>query len=754
MTGPLTRGARFGRPRRAVLSAAGLAALLASSASGQVWKELGPAPIAGALYVGRISAVACSATDPDRYYVGGADGGVWRTDDGGQSWTPLTDHMPCSAIGAIALHPTNHDVVYVGTGEANFANHSRYGLGIYRSVDGGSNWEHLAEDTFAGRCISRIVIDPQAPTVLYASVTIAGGFPSLAAAKMHPQRAGPLGVFKSINGGVTWSPLVNGLPTISATDLVMDASSPQTLYAGIGHIFGDPANGVYKTTDGGASWSKLSSGLPAQTAGRVTLGISRSNPQVVYAYVARPCDETGGGSGGLGFFTTTNGGANWSLVSNPAVPTYQWYFGVVGVHPTTPSIACFGELNLRWTGASLGTPAHVDQHAIAWDAAGRMIAGCDGGVYRNSGGTTWAALNNGLGVIQIYAGLSTHPTNPDFLLAGFQDNGSAKRTVDSLVWTQVTGGDGGWTQIDQLNPAVMFTESQGTGNLNRSSNGGNSFSGAGSGLSGRNCFLPPYEIDPSNSTRVLYGTERVFRSMTGGAGGWQPISPDVTASTTAAIRALAIAPSDPQVVYAATNNGRVLVSTDGGFTFTLIAEGVPGWPRVTRELFVSPRHAGTLYLAVAAFGEAQVRRTRDFGQTWEALDATLPDVPVNVVSSDVRCGRPVLYAGTDQGVYRSVDGGASWSKYGAGLPNCWVTDIRLEPARSRMVVATMGRGAWSVPVFSPADFNEDGALTVADFGAFQSAFVQQEARADFNDDGNLTIADFGAYQSAFVLGCE
>lgn len=729
--------------------------LAATPALAQVWKELGPAPIAGSLYAGRVSAVACSPTDLNRYYIGGADGGVWRTLNGGTSWTPLTDHMPCSAIGAIALDPANHDIVYVGTGEANFANHSRYGVGIYKSIDGGANWAHLAEPTFAGRCISRIVIDPQNTQVLYASVTIAGGFPSLAAAKMHPQRQGPLGVFKSVDGGSSWTHLTSGLPAVSATDLVINPATPSVLYAGIGHIFGDAANGVFKSVNGGADWTELTAGLPTQTAGRVTLGISRSNPQRLYAHVGLPADAGGGSSGGFGFFTTTNGGTNWTSVNSGGGPTYQWYFGVVGVHPTTETIACYGELNLVWSGAALGTTAHVDQHAIAWDAAGRIVAGCDGGVYRNPGtGGTWTPLNTGLGIVQIYAGLSTHPTNGEFILGGFQDNGSAKRTADSLVWTQVTGGDGGWTQIDQLNPAVMFTESQGTGALNRSTNGGNNFSGAGGGLSGRNCFLPPYIIDPTNSSRVLYGTERVFRSMTGGAGGWQAISPDVTASTTAAIRALAIAPSNPQVVYAATNNGRVLISTDGGFTFTLIAQDIPGWPRVTREMFVDPEDAMTMYLAVAAFGEAQVRRTTNGGQTWEPLDAALPDVPVNVVAADSRCGRPMLYAGTDQGLYRSPDDGETWAKYGQGLPNCWVTDIRLEPARDRMVVSTMGRGAWSVPIFRAADFTEDGQLTVADFGAFQSAFVLVKPRADFNNDDNLTVADFGAFQTAFVLGCQ
>ncbi len=732
-----------------------LALAWAAPATAQVWKEMGPAPIAGNQNVGRISAVACSPTDPNRYFVGGADGGVWRTTNGGQSWMPLTDQMPSSAIGAIAIDPTNHDVVYVGTGEANFANHSRYGLGIYRSTNGGANWSHLAQSTFAGRCISRIVIDPQNTQTLYAAVTIAGGFPSLAAAKMHPQRLGPLGVFRSVNGGVSWLQLTGGLPNVSATSLAIDPSNPQVLYAGIGHIFGDPANGVYKTTNGGNGWTKLvGGGLPPGTVGRVTIAVAPSMPTRLYAHIGDPADATGGGSGTMGFFRSDNAGQTWTPASTATGPTYQWYFGVVGVSPTDPNLAVYGELNLQWVGTFLGTPAHVDQHDIAWDASGRILAACDGGLYRNPGtGGTWTPLNSGLGTIQIYPGLSSHPTNPEILLAGLQDNGSVMRTTDSLVWGVVGGGDGGWTQIDQLNPSFMFIESQGTGALRRSTNGGSTFNSAGSGITGRNCFLPPYIIDPANSQRVLYGTERVFRSLTGGGGGWSAISPDITNSTTAAIRALAIAPSNPQYVYAATNNGRILVSSNGGVTFDLILDNIPGWPRVTREIFVDPKSATTAYLAVAVFGETQIRRTRDAGQTWEALDSALPDIPVNVVAADTRCGRPMLYAGTDQGLYRSVDDGVSWSKYGQGLPNVWVTDIRLEPWRNRMAVGTMGRGAWSVTIYRAVDFNEDGQLTIGDFGAFQAAFVLQNLRADFNDDDQLTIADFGAFQTAFVQGC-
>ncbi|MFH1746975.1 MAG: hypothetical protein ABIG44_08015, partial [Planctomycetota bacterium] len=212
----------------------GVAWLTSGTVQALDWVELGPAPIVNGHHTGRVSAIACSPTDPDLYFVSGADGGVWRTTDGGTSWTPFTQHLPTTAIGALAIDPTNAAIVYAGTGEANYANHSRFGQGVYKSTDGGDTWEVLASDVFAGRCFSKLIIDPTNPLRLYASITRAGGFPELAAAKGHPNATGPLGVFRSEDGGVSWAHLTNGLPALSATDLSMDVNTPTTLFAGIG----------------------------------------------------------------------------------------------------------------------------------------------------------------------------------------------------------------------------------------------------------------------------------------------------------------------------------------------------------------------------------------------------------------------------------------------------------------------------------------------------------------------------------------
>ncbi len=666
------------------------------------WEELGPAPIASAEYSGRVAALACSPTDENRYYVGAADGGVWRTLDGGTTWSNLTGHLPSSSIGALALDPNDEDTIYAGTGEANYANHSRYGIGLYKSLDRGASWTVLAQNVFAGRAFSRIVVDHVNPDIVYAAITRAGGFPELAAAKNHPQASGPIGVFKSLDGGNTWVQLGGGLPSLSATDLAIDPVNTNVLYAGIGRIFGSSQNGIYRTSDGGASWTKLAGGLPSSSSsGRVSVAVAPSDNSRLYAMVTQPCSSTGTGAAMLGAFRSDNGGNSWtSLPLTNIQASYGWYLSVVRVRPGNPDHAFFGGLTMYRTtnaGSSFSniTPPHVDLHAVDFDASGRLVVGDDGGLHRSPNlGSSWESLNEGLGTIQFYAGLSSHPGNAEIYFGGTQDNGSNRRDGPGKSWTQIFGGDGGWTQVDPTDPGRVFVEFQGTGNLYRSLDGGMSFSWSGSGISGsdRNCFLPPFLIDPTDSNRMLYATHRIYRSLDG-ANSWAVLSGDLTTGS-GAIRTLAQAPSNPSVVYASTNDGNVQVSTDGGALWSLVLSGLPGWPRVTRELAVSPVDAARAYLAVAAFGTTQLYRTTDTGANWTALDQSLPDVPANTVAVWQAAGGEVLFVGTDTGLLSSSNAGASWGVFGAGLPTAPVIDILVEAARNRITVGTQGRGAW------------------------------------------------------------
>lgn len=404
------------------------------------WVELGPAPITTGPFTGRVAAIACSATEPGRYYVGGADGGVWRSDDGGTSWIAVGDALPTTAIGALAVDPNDDDVVYAGMGEANFAYHSRYGMGFARSRDAGRTWAVSGEAMFAGRCFSRIRVHPQDTSILFASTTHAGGFPAKQAARDHPLRGGPLGVFRSDDQGSTWTQLSDGLPTnVSATDVALDPVDPRIVYAAIGDIFGDAANGIYRSTNGGDTFTKLG-GFPGSAAGRLTIAVAPSDGgAVIYVSVVNASSSTGGSASTRGVYRSFDRGATWSSINAPSHhATYGWYLSTCAVAPGSPGTLIVGGLTCHRTVNGGGTwntvtPPHVDLHALEFDADGRLLCGNDGGIHRsNDLGSSWSTLNNNLGLIQFYAGISLDPNDPAVVYGGTQDNGSVVRSGSTL----------------------------------------------------------------------------------------------------------------------------------------------------------------------------------------------------------------------------------------------------------------------------------------------------------------------------------
>ena len=714
------------------------------------WRSLGPAPIASGPFAGRISAVVASPTDPDLYYVAGASGGVWRSESDGTpqiEWVPLTDDLPTCAIGALAMDPADESILYAGSGEANFANHSLYGLGLYKTTDGGDTWAVLAADTFAGRTFSRVVVSHADSQVLYASITHAGGFPARNAAKGHPQMDGPVGVFRSTDGGTSFTHLAGGLPAAPASDLAMDPVDADTLYAAIGNIFGDAQNGIYKTINGGETWTKLSGGLPTGI-GRISVAVAPSSAQHVYALITNPSNATGGGATVRDVYRSIDGGATWSpgSVTGGLQATYGWYLSTIYVDPLDHNIVFAGGLTLlrsidggnSW---STVTPPHVDMHGLAHDAAHRLLSANDGGLHRSTtNGGNWESMNQNLGIIQFYAGLSLHPTDEDFVIGGTQDNGTNSRIDSTSSWFRVLGGDGGYTALHPSTPNTMFAEFQGSGNLYRSLNGG-PFQSSRSGIntSDRHCFLPPFTYRPDSTTVLLYATHRVYRSANTGSN-WTAISGDLTGGAPAAIRALVIAPSDGDTIYAATNDGRIQVSLNGGFAWSLKLTDVPGGPRVTRELAVDPLDDATAYLAVAQFGVDQVRMTTDHGDTWTAIDGDLPDVPANSMAVYNDGNFVTLFVGTDRGVYRSFTGGESWQPMGTNMPHTPVIDLVVDPSHNRIVATTLGRGAWSIPLEGSCG---DGTLDASEVCDDGSTVDCDGCRADCSavegtcGDGNL-----------------
>ena len=703
------------------------------------WTPLGPAPILNAEtpgntnVSGRVVAIAPHPTDTNTIFVGAAHGGVWRTVDGGVNWTPLTDDEMTLATGSMAIAPSNPDIIYVGTGEANFSADSLYGQGILKSTDGGDSWTLLGQNEFDRRTISKVVVHPTDPDTVY-----------VAAARGVNGLAGNQGVWKSIDGGVTWTNTTAGISaSVPVTDLVMDATNPDALFAGYGDVFGDTSNGLYRTTDGGTNWSPVGVGiLPSGTAaGRMRLAISSSG-QTVYAAWQDP----GTAFGALaGLFQSIDGGTSW-IDRTAATPNYLgsqgWYDHALAVDPIDPNRIYVGgaggsnsllrsdDGGATWTDISVGTDGsgpHANHHALALDALGNVLNGNDGGIWRSTNrGGLWDNLNTNLSLTQFYD-VAVHPLDEDIAYGGTQGNGTIR--FDGLAaWDHIATGDGGVVQVDFNTPEIVYHEFQysGSGFLRRSDDSGASFNSKTTGIdtSDPGRFIIPYELDPSNPNRLVLGTNRVYQSTDRG-NSWSAISPVLGAGVVAA---LDVAASDGNTIYTAYTDGSVFATFDGGANWVQRTTNLPGPPTSgiysganfgdltgpelvpedqpgnvgIADFAIDPSDHQTAYIVRDVFGPGRVWKTVNGGVAWSDISGNLPDLPARSIVIDPRGEVAVLYVALDRGVYRSADSGTTWELFGTGLPNTVSRDLELNLSLSRLTVGTHGRGAWTIELDDPA----------------------------------------------------
>ncbi|MCH8937460.1 MAG: hypothetical protein IIB90_17225, partial [Gemmatimonadetes bacterium] len=626
------------------------------------WTPIGPERInINIQSTGRLVAIAIHPTISSTMYVGGAQGGVWKSENGGGTWMPLTDQECSLAMGSIAIDPLDPDIIYAGTGEQHFSADSYYGCGVLRSIDGGVTWEQQGASDFdtntGGARISRVVVKASTAgstntTTVFAATTF--------------------GLYRSTNSGGMWTQVLSG----TVTDLVIDPSNNDVMYAG---AFG----GISKSMDGGTTWSPLAGGLPTGI-GRVNLAIAASATQTVYAALVDDATSTF-----LGLYKTIDGGTVWTqaTATGATCDPQCWYDMLVAVHPTDPTIVYFGGVNLFKStdgGANFSNISgsiHVDQHFFAFDpqTPSTVFVGNDGGIYKSiDGGTTWTTLNTNLALTQFYGGVSLHPSNANFAIGGTQDNGTVEY-AGSADWTAVLGGDGGFTAIDFLDPTVRYAETQWTVSSGfsgpRRSDGGAYFRKvSGIDESDRGIFIPPLVMDPSSPETLYFGTYLVYKTIDRGET-WSAVSSDLTGGGRE-ISAIAVAPSTSDVVYAGTGGGNVWTSTDGGGTWTKVTTGLPN--RHVKDLAIDPSDPQTAFVTFSGFLSGHVFKTVNGGTSWSDITNGLPDMPVNAILLEP--GTPsTIYLGTDLGVYRSTNGGTSWLPFNGGLPLIAVFDLAAEP---------------------------------------------------------------------------
>jgi photosystem II stability/assembly factor-like uncharacterized protein len=697
------------------------------------FREIGPA-ISG----GRIPAVVGVAGNPDTYYVGTADGGVFRTSDGGISWKALFQHESVAAIGALAVDPQNPDIVWAGTGEANVRNTVSFGNGVYKSTDGGRHWKRMGlEGTFQISCIE---IDPHHPNT---AIVAAMGSPWADSADR--------GVYRTTDGGATWQKVLYIGPSVGVADLAMDPQNPQVLFAAAYHFRrtpwsysdGGPDDAIYKSGDQGQTWKRLSGhGLPEEPVARIGLAIAPSSPNVIYA--------TMGSNEGV-LWRSDDSGEHWMLVSRDEEANVRpFYFSHLAVDPHNPEHIFALSNNLMEskdggrTFTAIAKQVHGDHHAIWIDpsGSGRIIEGNDGGVVLSrDNGEHWAFMDN-IAIAQYYH-VATSNERPYMVCGGLQDNSawcgpSRSRDPSGILdrhWFDLNGGDGMYAIPAADNPDLIYNNTENgvfmifdraTQHVHDIEPYPRDSSGGGvADLRYRFAWNAGFAVSPQNPAVLYTGANVVFKSEDRGRT-WKVISPDLTlndkskqqssggpvvkdnsgAETYDTIVRIMPSASDPNVIWVGTDDGQVQLTRDGGTTWTNVTAHIPNlppWGRV-ESIDVSPDNPAEVAIAVDRHFSGDFKpylyRTSDFGATWHLIAGDLPRVYAHVVRRDRR-NPHIYYAGLENGLYVSWDEGTKWYLFGLGLPNTSVYDLALEEQSNDLLVGTHGRGVWILDDLTP-----------------------------------------------------
>jgi len=656
------------------------------------WEFAGPLNIGG-----RITDIEVPGGSYSTIFVAAASGGILKTTNNGASWTNVFKDQATISIGDIAIGSEETDLMYAGTGEANSSSQSFRGDGIYKSVDGGTTWQHSGLELSA--YIGRIVIDHSNSDRVFAAAC--GNL-------FTPDEN--RGVYRTIDGGNTWERVLFVSDSTSAIDLVQHPENPDILYAamwermrGLNYrrSFGT-TSGIWKTTDGGDTWTELTTGLPqGSETGRIGLAISPSSPSVLYAFYDNESE--------VAVYKTQNGGQSWIRTNDAYLQgmnsSFGWYFGQIRVDPVSPDKIFVQGVYLYFSSdggnswSETGYEMHVDHHALfIHPVTGRIYEGNDGGLYfSDDTGYSWSKINN-LPLTQFYD-IEIDRMNPQRIYGGTQDNNSIRTLTGQLSdWEAILGGDGFYSLVDYTNPNIIYAEYQ-WGALHKSTNGGSWMDPInGYWSSDRVNWSAPVVMDPQMPRILYFGTYRVWKTTNAG-NTWNAVSNDLTfgddGSTYHTISTLAVSAIDPDIVLAGTDDGRVHISTNGGSLWSEISNGLP--ERWITRVATDPFDLNTIYVTLSGFRWdeplAHVYKSTNLGQTWQPISNGLPELPVNALVADPgEQGR--LFIGTDAGVFLSENAGETWQSMNQGIGNVPVTSMKIHPEENFLIIGTYGLSAY------------------------------------------------------------
>ncbi|MCX6133768.1 MAG: hypothetical protein NTU47_08150 [Ignavibacteriales bacterium] len=707
------------------------------------WQFAGPTNVGG-----RCVDVAVVSPKGKNYtiYVASASGGIWKTENEGTTWDPVFEQAASTSFGDIAVAPSDPNIVWVGTGEANIFRSSQAGIGVFKSTDAGKTWLHMGlPDTYT---IPRIVIHPKNPDVVY-----------VAATGHEWTTNSERGVYKTTDGGKTWQKILFVNDQTGAIDLVMDPNNPETLYAATWQRtrvrWNDPCNkpdytgsGIHKTTDGGKTWEQINKGLPeAQFRGRIGIDIARSNPNVLYAFVdnyqqsatidSGAVDSYGrpssGAIRGATVFRTDDAGESWKQTSGQVdstrkymerhSSTYGWVFGQLRVDPNDENtVYTMGlGLNVSTDGGKTFKPLrgmHGDHHGLWIDPENSkyLMNVNDGGAYVSyDKGKNWRSFTDKIPATQFF-NIAFDMDTPFKVYGSVQDYGSFKGVIDlsrgrdnipAVKFDPAPGGEGSTHVIDPTNPAIVYSAGF-YGTITRS----DVVKGTSKRLLPRTFddepkmrgeWVAPFTLSPHNSNILYHGMQYVLKSLDQG-NTWEQISPDLTYNMASemgdisyhTLTSISESPLKFGLIYAGTDDGRVHMTRDGGEHWQEIMEGLPYQKWVSR-IVASAYDLGTVYMTQTGKRDDDftpyIWKSTNFGKTWVDISKGIPLGPINVIREDPR-SKDILYVGTDCGVYVTKDGVKTWEALGTGLPMTYVLDLAYHPRENVIIIGTHGRGVW------------------------------------------------------------
>ena len=770
-----------------------------------MWRSLGPAPIPvnqTVSYSGRVSAIAVHPTNPNIVYVGTGQGGLYRSLNGGTTWTALMDSAQSLAIGSVAISPSDPTTVFVGTGESALSGDSFFGVGIYRItnadtspvVSGPLNLGVSGADVFTGRSVSKIVVNPTNSNILFITTTSGtGGIGGGTTGFTLPNA----GVFRTTNAMAarpTFEKLnIQGTlgASRSVVDAVIEPDNPARLLVTV--VGNGSDGGVYLTTnalDSVPNFMRTLTTGDGTGVGRAELAVNKAGG-VTTVYAA-----TGTAAGTL--YKSVDGGVTFTqAIANNFCSPQCFYDIAVAVDPNdankvylggSPSLAFGRSTNGGTSFTNSSTGLHVDTQAFGVSPSNPNVVyfGSDGGIWKTNDVSAtpivWTTLNNSSFSATQFQSIALHPTDRHFTLGGTQDNGTQFFAVDGRTWVRSDGGDGGFVVIDQnaanfTNVTTYHTYFNSSGSqigFSRATTGDTttgdpawtSFLGCGGTSNGINCadttlFYAPMALGPGNPNSLYFGTNHLYRSTDRGT-----TMADVSGTLPATISAISIARQTDDVRIAGTITGRVFLSTAAGATtMTDITGAIPA--RFVGRAVIDPNNINTAYITLTGYGLGtgqHVWKTTNLlsgSPTWSVAGSGIPDVPTNAFAVDPANSQQ-LFAGTDIGVFRSTDGGASWQPFSNGLPRVAVFGMEIQSVYRVLKIATHGRGVYEMDLNAPQnavkfDFDGDGKADISVFrptGGFwyllnsASGFAGSQfgdtndkiVPADYDGDGKTDLA--------------